>query len=113
MKIPIITSTKVRPPEDTLNLVWEMSQLNAQLKALRRQSNLACRNCKHARKATPEFLEGRREFLHPEVIGDRMVCLKSISDDPAVGAYADGAFRGTVLTLPTYCCVLYESIART
>lgn len=97
------------PRQHPMNLVQDMLELQYLLKRLREQQTMACDTCVFGRKPTPKVLDDADEFRRPELVGDRLVCLRGMEQDPIVSGYSFGGTPALVLVHPKFSCLLFEA----
>lgn len=98
-----------RPRQHVMDLVADMVELKGLLGRLRAQGAMACQNCVFGRTPTPTVLDNLDQFAKPAMVGNRLICLRSIEPDPVVSGYAHGGVPAFVLVHPQYSCILYEA----
>jgi hypothetical protein len=94
------------PSDDVHQLILDCAQLSLAFKVERQRQHQACFNCKYGRKPTAELLD-LPEL--PAEASKRLMCLRSLEQDPVVGSFVNGKFDGIVLVHPSYLCLAYEA----
>jgi hypothetical protein len=90
-------------------LIRDMVGLSQAIKQYRAQLAMRCETCVFGRVPTPHVLDNRPEYIKPENVGNRLICLRGLEADPIVAGYRDGEIDSIILVHPNFCCVLYEA----